>query len=131
MSREINDKIDNALFNFFLEADGGIVKEILQEDIQNLVEYEKKRNKFLFLAKAKVKQTHNESLLELANKFQEAIFLNIEKPIALLKQMIQGNPSVALYRNLDQMSKEDIIEIIRDKNLIDLIEQLNKDEKKL
>ena len=55
---------------------------------------------------------------------------NIEKPIAILKQMIQNNPSFALYNNFENFSKEDIIEIIKDKNLIELIEQLEENEKR-
>jgi hypothetical protein len=69
-------------------------------------------------------------MLEIAKKFQEAILLNVEKPISFLKQIIQQNPSFALYRNLDKLSKEDIVEIIKDKNLIELLEQMegNKHE---
>ncbi|MBU1369133.1 MAG: hypothetical protein KJ578_07380 [Bacteroidetes bacterium] len=129
MSRVIKNKIDDALFNFYLEADKDIIKDSLQENIQNLVEYEQKKKKLLFLAKATAKKRHNDSLMELANKFQEALLLNIEKPIAILKQLVQGNPSFALYRNLDKISKEDIIEIIKDKNLIQLFEQLEENDK--
>lgn len=130
MSREIKNKIDDALFNFYLEADKGTIKESLQENIKNFVEYEKKKKRFLFLAKATANRKHNESLLELVSKFQEALLLNIEKPITILKQIVQSNPSFSLYRNLDKISKEDIIEIIRDKNFVELIEQLEEDEKK-
>lgn len=130
MSREIKNKIDDALFNFYLEADKDTIKDSLQESIHNLVEYEKKKKKILFLAKATANKRHNESLLQLVSKFQEALLLNIEKPIAILKQLVQGNPSFALYRNLDKISKEDIIEIIKDKNFVELIEQLEEDEKK-
>jgi hypothetical protein len=130
MSREIRNKIDDALFNFYLEADKETIKDSLQENIQNLVEYEKKKKKILFLAKATANKRHNESLLQLVSKFQEALLLNIEKPIAILKQLVQGNPSFALYSNLDKISKEDIIEIIKDKNFIELIEQLEENEKK-
>lgn len=130
MNREIKNKIDDALFNFYLEADKVTIKESLQENIQNLVEYDKKKKRILFLAKATANKRHNESLLQLVSKFQEALLLNIEKPIAILKQLVQGNPSFALYRNLDKISKEDIIEIIKDKNFVELIEQLEEDEKK-
>jgi len=130
MNREIKNKIDDALFNFYLEADKDTIKDSLQENIQNLVEYEKKKKKILFMAKATANIRHNESLLQLVSKFQEALLQNIEKPIAILKQIVQGNPSFALYRNLDKISKEDIIEIIKDKNFVELIEQLEEDEKK-
>lgn len=130
MNKEIQNKIDEALFNFYLEADKDTIKEALQENIQNLVEYEKKKKQILFIAKATANKKHNESLLQLVSKFQDALLLNIEKPIAILKQLALGDPSFALYKNLDNISREGIIEIIKDKNLVDLIEQLEEDEKK-
>lgn len=129
MSNEIINKINDALYNFYLEADKDIIKDSLKSDIQNLDEYNKKKKQIIFLAQAKAKQKHNEYLLELANKFQEAVLQNIEKPVAILKQLIQGNASLALYRNLDKLSKEDIIEIIKDKNLVELLEQLENNDK--
>lgn len=130
MNNEIKNKIDDALLNFYLEADKDTINDSLKDDIQNLDEYNKKKKQIVFLAKAIANKNHNENLLRLASKFQEALLLEIKKPIAILKQMIQGNPSFALYRNLDSLSKEDIIEIIRDKNLVELLEQLDENEKK-
>ncbi len=129
MSKEINNKINDALYDFYLEADKDIIKDSLKSDIQNLDEYNKKKKQIIFLASAKAKQKHNEYLLELANKFQEAVLQNIDKPVAILKQLIHGNTSLALYRNLDKLSKEDIIEIIKDKNLVELLEQLENNDK--
>jgi len=129
MSNEINNKINDALYDFYLEADKDIIKDSLKSDIQNLDEYNKKKKLIIFLAQAKAKQKHNDYLLALANKFQEAVLQNIEKPVAVLKQLIQGNASLALYRNLDKLSKEDIIEIIKDKNLVELFEQLENNDK--
>jgi hypothetical protein len=130
MNKEIKNKIDEALFNFYLEADKDTIKDSLKGDIPNSDEYEKKKRQIIFLAKATAKKKHNEYLLALAVKFEQALQLNIEKPIAILKQLIQGNTSLALHRNLDKLSKEEIIEIIKDKNLVQLLEQLDENEKK-
>lgn len=129
MSNEIKNKIEEALFNFYLEADKVTINDSLKNDIPNLEEYEKKKKRIIFLAKATATKKHNEYLLQLVSKFQEAVLNNIERPISILKQMVQGNPSFALYNNLEKLSKEDIIEIIKDKNLIELIEQLDRDDK--
>lgn len=129
MSNEIKNKIDDALFNFYLEADKDTISDSLQNDIQDSDEYQKKKRQIAFMAKATAKKKHNERLLELADKFQEAVMQNIEKPVAILKQFIRGNASFALYRNLDKLSKEDIIEIIKDKNLVELLEQLEENDK--
>jgi len=128
MNNEIKSKIDLALFNFYLEADRETINDLLKEDIQNLDDYTKKKRQIIFLSKAITIKKHNEFLLELASKFQDAILQNIEKPVSILKQLIQSNASFALYSNLDKLSREDILEIIKDKNLVDLLEKLDKNE---
>ncbi len=130
MSNEIKNKIDDAFYYFYLEADKDIIKDSLKDDIQDMVEYEKKKKRMIFLANATANRKHNEYLLQLAEKFEQALLLNIEKPIAILKQIILGNASLALHRNLDKLSKEEIIEIIKDKNLVEFLEQLDNNEKK-
>jgi hypothetical protein len=129
MSNDIKNKINEALYNFYLEADKDIINDSLKSDIQNLDEYNKKKKQIIFLAKAKAQQKQNDYLKELVNKFKEAINENIEKPVAILKQLIQEKTSFALYRNLDKLSNEDIIEIIKDKNLVELLEQLEENDK--
>jgi len=128
MKTDFNDKITDALFNFYLEADNETIVDSLKERIENFDEYNRKKRQTIFLFKAKLQQKHNEHLLDVAKRFQEAVLLNIEKPIAILKLIIQQNPAFALYRNLDKLSKEDIVEIIKDKNLVQLLEQIEKDE---
>jgi Mg/Co/Ni transporter MgtE len=128
MSDEIKKRIDDALFEFYLNGEKGLIKDSFKDDVKDIDAYEKKKKRIAFLTMANAKKMHNEHLLELANKFHEAISSNIEKPIALLKQMLQGNASLSLYRNLDKLTKEDIVEIIKDKNLIQLLEQLDKND---
>lgn len=129
MNNDIKNKINEALFDFYLEADKSVINDSLKNDIPNLDEYNKKKKQIIFLSNAKVKQQHNDYLKQLVNKFKEALNENIEKPVAVLKQLIHGNPSFALYRNLDKLSNEDIIEIIKDKNLVELLEQLEENVK--
>jgi len=129
MNNNIKSKINEALYNFYLEADESVINDSLKNDIPNLDEYNKKKKQIIFLAKAKAKQQQNAYLKELVDKFIDAINENIEKPVAVLKQLIQGNPSFALYRNLDKLSNDDIIEIIKDKNLVELLEQLEENDK--
>lgn len=124
MSKEVKNKIEKAMFDFYLEADKASIEESLKSDISNQEDYIKKKKKIIFMAKAIANKKNDEYLLALANQFQEAILLNIEKPVAILKQLIQDNPSLALYRNLNKLSKENIIEIIKDKNLVELLEML-------
>lgn len=130
MSNEIKNKIDEALYHFYLEADKDTIKDSLKDVIQDIADYEKKKKRIVFLANAAAKKKHHEYLLQLAERFEQAVSLNIEKPIAILKEIISGNASLALHRNLNKLSKEEIIEIIKDKNLVELLEQLDNNEKK-
>ena len=107
MNTTVNQKIEDALLEFYLEADKDTINEILQEDINDIEAYKKKRNKLLFMINAKAKKQ--------------------AKPIAYLKQLMSENQSLALYHNFEKLSKEDIQAIIKDKNLIDIIEQIEKD----
>lgn len=128
MNTTVNKKIEDALLDFYLEADKDIIEEILQEDVGDIEEYKKKRNKLLFMLKAKAKKQANDALIEkVLNYFEDAIHKNTAKPIAYLKQLMSKNQSLALYHNFDKLSKEDILLIIKDKNLIDIIEQIERD----
>lgn len=129
MIDEIKTKIDDALFGFYMEADKETISYLLKDDILNVDEYNKKKKQIIFLAKAAAKKNQNEKIMHVVAKFQQAIQMKTEKPIAIFKQIIQNNPSFALYNNFENFTKEDIVEIIKDKNLIELIEQLEKDEK--
>lgn len=129
MNKTVNKKIEDALLDFYLEADKNIIEEIIQEDINDIEEYKKKRNKLLFMIKAKAKKQANDALIEkVLNYFEDAIQKNTAKPIAYLKQLMSENQSFALYHNFEKLSKEDILAIIKDKNLIDIMEQIEKHE---
>lgn len=130
MSKELNKKIEEALYNFYKEADKEIVINSLKEDIKDYDAYERKKRQIIFKAKATLNKKKNDNLLALVKKIQEGIERKIDKPITLLKQIIEKDPSLALYRNLDNLSKEDIIEIIKDKNFVDLLEELDENDPK-
>lgn len=129
MSKNINNNIEDAMMSFYKEADKDLIHDLLNDYIDNPDGYNKKKKQIMFLAKAKVKKKRNDEIQVIVTKFQEALVANIEKPVAMLKKIIQGNPSFALYRNLDKLSKDDLVEIIKDQNLVQLIEELEKDEK--
>lgn len=130
MSNNIKNRIDDALIAFYKEVDKDALADMLKDDVSDIDAYNKKKKQLVFLARAKAQKERNDNLLKLVSKFQQAVEANIEKPVAMLKQFIQGNASLALYRNLDKLSKEDIIEIIKDQNFVQLIEELENDEKR-
>lgn len=128
---KIRNIIDEGIENFALEADGKAVKESLGELLTNMEAYEQKKGKFKkeldFLMKAQEQQKKNETLKELATRFEEALLKGTEKPVAMLKQMMGTNQAFVLNKSFDKLTREEIIEIIKDKNLIDLLNKLDEE----
>ena len=121
--------IDDALINFLEATDDKTIKSLLSESIENIDEYEQKKLKLqkeiTFMIKAQEKYQKHELLLMVAKQFEEALLKNTEKPIAMLKQLIGSNQAFALNKGLETLTREEIVEIIKDKNLIELLDKLN------
>lgn len=60
MNTTVNKKLEDALLDFYLEADKNTIEEILQEDVSDIEEYKKKRNKLLFMINTKAKKNQTE-----------------------------------------------------------------------
>lgn len=130
MSKNKN-KIHDALINYYIEASDDIIQEELKDSISNKQEYDLKKEKLLkkivFLSKAHEQNQKNELLLEVAKRFEEELMKNTERPFAMLKQFLGSKQALALNRNLKNLTREEIIEIIKDKNLVELLERLNEE----
>ena len=128
---KIKDIIDEGIKNFALEADGKDVKEALGEMLPSMDAYEQKKARFKkeldFLMKAQDNQKKTDVLMEVAKRFEEELLKNTERPIAMLKQLIGSNQAFALNKNLKNLTREEIIEIIKDKNLIELLNKLDEE----
>ena len=57
-----------------------------------------------------------------------AINKGLEKPIAYLNNLIKENQLVVQYNKLDKLSSDEIKEIIKDQNLIEIIELLENEQ---
>jgi len=66
-------------------------------------------------------------LLKATESFQNAINNGLEKPIAYLNNLIKKNQLVVQYNKLDKLSSDEIKEIIKDQNLIEIIELLENE----
>lgn len=131
MSEKIKRNIEDAELHFFREADPGTIRNSLQDCIPDLQEYARKKNKALttikFLVKANSNKQRDGKLLEIAAGFREAIDKNIDKPLQFLRSLMSSKISVTYNNNLEKLSQEEIIELIKDQNLVNLLEQLDKD----
>lgn len=128
MSKTKN-KIHDALINYYIEASDDIIQDELKDSITNKQEYDLKKDKLLkkiaFLSKAREQHQKNELLLIVAKRFEEELMKNTERPFAMLKQLLGSNQALALNKNLKNLTKEEIVEIIKDKNLVEILERLN------
>lgn len=81
-----------------------------------------------FLLKGMINKQKDTNLLEKVSiMLQKAIDENIEKPVSYLKKLIQNNQFQVQYRNLESLSIDEIKEIIKDQNLLELIEKLENE----
>jgi len=60
------------------------------------------------------------------HKFKEGLEKNLEKPVATLRQLIQEKPQLLRARNLDKLSEDDIRELIKGHNLLEILNSLSE-----
>lgn len=130
MSKSKNkNNIHDALINYYIDASEDLIQEELYEAFPDKQDYDAKKDRLLkkiaFLRKAQEQNQKNEFLLKVAMRFEEELMKNTERPVAMLKQLLGDRQALALNKNLEKLSREEIIEIIRDKNLVELLERLN------
>lgn len=134
MKNNFIKKIDDAIISKIIEGDSSAYDEILKEQGYNISDIENYANKNFkkhsFLLKGLINKQKDLALLEKASLLlQNAIEKNIDKPISYLKGLIANNQFQVQYRNLENLGVEEIKEIIKDQNLLELLEQLEDDQK--
>ena len=122
----------------------GFTQNYLSNDIENihdnLVNYgvdlaknKKEQDKLIKQLKFKLRSSINEEkynalLIKATESFQDAIIKGIEKPVAYLNTLIKENRVAVQYNKLEKLSSEEIKEIIKDQNLIEIIELLENEQ---
>ncbi|MGZ0014603.1 hypothetical protein [Yeosuana sp. AK3] len=129
----LKSKIEKGITEFYLNSDIELLKKSLEEEGLDVVKESADISKFLkrlkFTKVATVTQKNNQVLIErIVEKFQDAINRNIEKPIATLINLVENKQMSVQFRNLDKLTPEEIKEIIKGKNLVDLMDELDNDE---
>ena len=120
--------ISQALENDFSAIDAELVA--LGYDIDEINNFSEKNYKNQsFLLKGMINKQKDINLLERASqKLQQAIEENINRPVSYLKSLIQNNQFQVQYRNLENLTIDEIKEIIKDQNLLELIENLENED---
>lgn len=124
--------IDDAILTSIKEADNEHVNYVLQDEgidiekINSISEQSIKR--LLFVAKAHKNKSKDDKLLDIALKLKDGIEKGLEKPISVIKGLIASKEVSFQFRNLDRLSEDEIKDIIKGHNLLNIIEQLENDD---
>lgn len=129
----LKNKIENGITEFYLNSDIEFIKKSLEEEGVDVAKERADISGFLkrlkFTKVAVLTQQSNQALIDrIVEKFQDAINKNIEKPIATLINLVETKQMSVQFRNLDKLTPDEIKEIIKGKNLVDLMDELDDDE---
>ncbi len=132
MKRDLLDDIDKAILKASSEDGSNFLDETLNQEgydlkkIKAISEKAFKQQSFLF--KGRLNYAKDQMLLsKVSDQFINAINANLEKPVFYLKGLILKNKLGVQYRNLDKLGVEDIKDIIKDQNLLELLEMLDEE----
>lgn len=125
--------IDKGFTENYLFGDINDIRKSLSDYGVNLDDNSERQNKLIKQLKFKLRSSINKEknetlLLKASESFQEAINKGLEKPIAYLNNLIKENQLVVQYNKLDKLSPDEIKEIIKDQNLIEIIELLENEQ---
>lgn len=130
----LREKVIDTFLYEIKNGDAELADNLLKElgydikEINTMAEKIYKRQSFKI--KAKIKKQQNDILLEKATKLlQHSIKYNEERPLAYLKELSQKNQMQMNYHKLEKLSHNEIKQIIKDVNLVELLDQLNDEEK--
>ncbi|MDR6158164.1 hypothetical protein QF023_001680 [Chryseobacterium sp. SLBN-27] len=126
-------KIDKAIISQNIERDFTSIDSELESLGYNIEEInafsEKLYKRQSFLLKGLINKQKDANLLEKASlMIQKALEDKIDKPINYLKNLIQNNKFQVQYRNLENLTVDEIKEIIKDQNLLELLEKLENED---
>lgn len=129
----LKNKIDKGITEFYLNSDIELIKKSLEEDGVDVAKESTEISNFLkrlkFTQTAVATQENDQALIErIVEKFQDAINKNIEKPIATLISLVETKQMSVQFRNLEKLTPDEIKEIIKGKNLVDLMDELDNEE---
>jgi hypothetical protein len=132
MKNSFIKKIDKVIISQTLENDFTSINSELEQmgyNIEEINSFSKKIHKRqTFLMRGLINKQKDINLLEKVSiLLHEAIEENIDKPISYLKNLIQNNKFHVQYRNLENLTVDEIREIIKDQNLLDLLEKLENE----
>jgi hypothetical protein len=133
MGNNIINKINEHIESMILDADTEFIQELALSESISYEEIEDSANLILKQALFKIRSTSNKRkddqiLQTIALDYYDAIQKNLDKPVSYLHNLASNNRLGIQYRSLDKLSLEEIREIIKDQNLIELMERIKGGE---
>ncbi|MFL1895283.1 hypothetical protein ACJRPK_06245 [Aquimarina sp. 2-A2] len=130
LRKTVKESISNFEKSFPIDS----IREDLRIAGVNLDDRKTRQDKFIKQLKFKLsvksnREKQQELLLTASQKFLEALDNGLDKPVAYLNNLIQNNKIQFQYSNLKKISEEEIKEIIKDQNLIEIIEMIENESK--
>jgi hypothetical protein len=133
MKNELINKMDDYMISALKSGDSSTIDSFLEsygydiEVVNNIAD--KSFKQITFSLRGQLNSQKDEILLEkVAKYFQDAINKNIEKPISYLRNLVDSNQLAFGHRNLEKLTSDEIKELIKDHNLLDILEKLENDE---
>lgn len=132
MENEFINKMDDFVLSSLKEGDSSAIDSFLESSGYNFDDIdlvaEKCYKKLSFSINGQLELEKDETLLDkVANYFQDALNKNIDKPISFLRNLVEKNQLELSYRNLDKLTTDEIKEIIKDHNLLEILEELENE----
>lgn len=133
MKNRTYKKIADHVEKKIIEGDEQTIQGVIEEeniDHDTLQQAAKRiHKKAHFKIKSIQNRLINEDLLERASLLiQEGIEANLDRPVSFMKKLVEENEFEIHYRNLDKLTLEEIKSIIRDQNLLKILEELSRDD---
>lgn len=130
LKKTIKDSITNFEQSYPIET----VRESLAEADVDYKARSASQDKFIkqlkFKLKIKANREKQEELLLIATQnFQDALQQGLDKPVAFLNSLIRQNKIKFQHSKLKELNEEEIKEIIKDQNLIEIIEMIESESK--
>ena len=126
---KLKEIIDKGFTESHLSGDINDIRKSLSDYGVDLDANSQRQDKLIKQLKFKLRASINEEKDNALSKkavesFQDAIQKGLDKPIAYLNQLIKQNQVEFQFNKLDKLSEDEIKEIIKDQNLIEIIELL-------
>jgi len=126
---QIQNQINDLVLDEIKNGDIELADKLLIKNGYHLKEIntytEKMHKQQSFLIKGLINKQNDEKLLQKAALLiDDAIKNKLQKPISYLNTLVNQNKFSVQYRNLDKLNTQEIKEIIKDQNLLEILENL-------